>query len=332
MWSYGPVGLADEVPTLVDASRLRTVAIEVASEAGELVAAMRGGQRRFSGAVDTKSTATDVVTAADRAAEELIRSRLAELRPEDGVLGEEAGDDAAGARVRWVVDPIDGTVNYLYGLPQYAVSVAAEVDGLAVAAAVVEPAAGRVWSAARGQGATLDGEPLRASATTELSLTLLATGFAYQVERRSRQADLAALLAREVRDLRRSGSAAIDLCSVAAGWVDAYFEHGLGHWDWAGGGLIAEEAGAVVRRPSGYGLNSAGVNQVGPNPAGSDPVGSNPIGSNPVGSNPAGADPAVSDPRAANPDGLGADITLAVAPGVAAELTELLRRSGASEV
>ncbi|WP_374213023.1 inositol monophosphatase family protein [Crossiella sp. SN42] len=326
----------------MDVSRLRTVAIEVASEAGELVAAMRGGQRRFSGAVDTKSTATDVVTAADRAAEELIRSRLAKLRPEDGVLGEEAGDDAAGARVRWVVDPIDGTVNYLYGLPQYAVSVAAEVDGLAVAAAVVEPAAGRVWSAARGQGATLDGEPLRASATTELSLTLLATGFAYQVERRSRQADLAARLAREVRDLRRSGSAAIDLCSVAAGWVDAYFEHGLGHWDWAGGGLIAEEAGAVVRRPSGYGVSSAGANRVeagrtGSDPVGPDAVGPDRVGPDRVGSDPAGADPRGSDrrgadPRAANPDGLGADITLAVAPGVAAELTELLRRSGASEV
>lgn len=287
MWSYGPVGLRDEVPTLVDPARLRAVAIEVAGAAAELVQDMRGGQRRFSGEVDTKSTATDVVTAADRAAEELIRSRLAELRPEDGVLGEEAGEEVTASRVRWVVDPIDGTVNYLYGLPQYAVSVAAELDGAQVAAAVVEPASGRVWSAARGQGATLDGQPLRASATTELPLTLVATGFAYKVERRARQADVAARLARGVRDLRRSGSAALDLCAVAAGWVDAYFEHGLGHWDWAGGGLIAEEAGALLRRP---------------NTNGDDP------------------------------DGLGADITLAVAPGVAAELTELLVECGAGEI
>ncbi|MBP2473541.1 myo-inositol-1(or 4)-monophosphatase [Crossiella equi] len=272
---------------MVDPDALRAVAVDVASEAGELVKRMRGGQHRFAGEVGTKSTATDVVTEADRAAEELIRARLAERRPGDGVLGEEAGADAVDSEVRWVVDPIDGTVNYLYGLPQYSVSVAAEVGGLAVAAAVVEPAAGRVWSAARGRGATLDGEPLRAGATTELPLALVATGFSYSAERRARQADLVAGVLRGVRDIRRGGSAAIELCSVAAGWVDAFYEHGLGHWDWAGGGLIAEEAGAVVRRPRADGTD---------------------------------------------PDGLGADLTLAVAPGVAAALTGLLRDSGAAEV
>ncbi|WP_086827370.1 inositol monophosphatase family protein [Allokutzneria sp. NRRL B-24872] len=267
-----------------DFELLRSTAVAVGTEAAELVQRMRGGQDRFLGAVDTKSTETDVVTAADKASEQLIRERLATLRPGEAILGEEGGADPGAGRLLWVVDPIDGTVNYLYGLPWYAVSVAVQLDGVSVAAAVVEPASGRVWSAVRGGGATLDGQPLRASATNRLDLSLVGTGYAYAAERRARQADVSAVLARHTRDLRRTGSAALDLCAVAAGWLDAYYEHGLGHWDWAGGSLIAEEAGALVRFPDG------------------------------------------------TEDGLGGDITLAAAPGIAAELADALRAAGAAKI
>ena len=202
--------------------------------------------------MDTKSTDTDVVTEADRAAERLVRRRLAELRPGEPVLGEEGGgsaDDLSG--VRWVIDPIDGTVNYLYGYPWYAVSLAVQVDGVSVAGAVVEPVSGRCWTAARGHGAELDGSPLRVSAATRLDLALVSTGFAYEAGRRRRQALGVADLVGRVRDIRRCGSAALDLCAVAAGWVDGFFEHGLSRWDWAAGALIAAEAGAVIRLPGG---------------------------------------------------------------------------------
>lgn len=200
--------------------------------------------------VATKTSETDVVTAADVAVERLVRDRLAELRPGEPVLGEEAGGSGEpGGGVCWVVDPIDGTVNYLYGLPWYTVSLAAQVDGESVAAAVVEPASGRRWTAVRGGGAFLDGRPLRVSAATRLELSLISTGFAYRPQRRARQAASMAKLLPRVRDIRRAGAASLDLCAVAAGWVDGYFEHGLHRWDWAGGALVAAEAGAVVRLP-----------------------------------------------------------------------------------
>jgi myo-inositol-1(or 4)-monophosphatase len=225
---------------------LRQVAVRVATEAAELVETTRRSAVRD---VETKSSATDPVTAGDRAAERLIRERLAELRPGESVFGEEEGGDGSADGVRWVVDPIDGTVNYLYGFPWYSVSVAAQLDGITVAGAVVEPASGRVWSAARGAGATLDDEPLRASSAEELALTLVATGFAYRSEQRARQTEVVRRVLTRVRDIRRTGSAALDLCMVAAGWVDGYFEVGLNPWDWAAGSLIAEEAGAVVDLP-----------------------------------------------------------------------------------
>jgi len=224
------------------------VAVRVAAEAAELAQVSREAAIRD---VDTKSSETDVVTAGDRASERLVRRRLAELRPGEPVLGEEEGgsDDAARDGLCWVVDPIDGTVNYLYGYPWYAVSLAVQVDGVSVAGAVVEPVSGRRWTAASGAGAALDGVPLRVSATTRLELSLVATGFAYRQERRRRQAAGVANLVGRLRDIRRAGSAALDLCAVAAGWVDGFFEHGLSRWDWAAGALIASEAGAVVRLP-----------------------------------------------------------------------------------
>ncbi|MFC3894101.1 inositol monophosphatase family protein [Lentzea rhizosphaerae] len=230
---------------MFDPRPLVDIATAIGREAGALVQRMRASAVV---SFDTKSTSTDVVTAADRASEQLVRTRLSELRPGEPVLGEEEGGEVVDG-LTWVVDPIDGTVNYLYGIPWYSVSIAAQLDGESVAGAVVEPATGRVWTAARGHGAFLDGSPLHVSATTDLSLSLLGYGFAYRAERRQRQADTWAAMATRVRDMRRAGAASLDLCSVAAGRLDAYAEHGLGRWDWAAGGLIAAEAGAVVRLP-----------------------------------------------------------------------------------
>lgn len=226
---------------------LLDVSIWVAVEAAELALASRPEAITD---VGTKSSETDVVTAADLAVERLVRQRLAELRPGEPVLGEESGGGGDGGDgLCWVVDPIDGTVNYLYGYPWYAVSLAAQVDGESVAAAVVEPVSGRRWTAARGSGAWLDGRPLRVSGADRLDLALVGTGFAYRAERREQQAAGVAGLLTRVRDIRRAGAASLDLCAVAAGWLDAYFEHGLNRWDWAGGALIAREAGAVVQLP-----------------------------------------------------------------------------------
>jgi myo-inositol-1(or 4)-monophosphatase len=238
-----------------DLENLTATAERVAVEAADLVRdAYESMVAGTSVSVDTKSSETDVVTAVDTASERLIRERLATLRPHDAVLGEEEGtrtaaDSSEDTGVTWVVDPIDGTVNFLYGLPWFAVSVAAQIDGATVAGAVVEPASGRRWTATRGRGAWLDGRPLRCSAPESLGVSLLATGFAYQSEQRVRQAELVARLLSKIRDIRRQGSAALDLCAVAAGWVDAFVEHGLHRWDWAAGALVAAEAGAVVTLP-----------------------------------------------------------------------------------
>lgn len=229
-----------------DPEQLRATAVAVARQVGELVARMRASG---AGQVGTKSSATDVVTAADTAAERLARRLLAQWRPGEPVLGEEEGGGARPGELCWVVDPIDGTVNYLYGLPWYAVSVAVQRDGESLAAAVAQPADNRLWSAALGGGADCDGVPLRVSDARRLDLSLIGTGFSYRPERRARQAAMVAALLPRVRDIRRAGSAALDLCSVASGWLDGFVEHGLQRWDWAGGALIAAEAGAVVRLP-----------------------------------------------------------------------------------
>lgn len=209
-------------------------------------------------AVRTKTTPTDPVTVVDTETERLLRDRLAQLRSEDAVLGEEIGGPtapatAAAGTVTWVLDPIDGTVNFVYGIPSYAVSVAAQVDGVSVAGAVADVAGGRLYSAAAGLGAhVVDAEGsrrLRCSGVDELSLALVGTGFAYSKQRRTVQAALVSKLLPAVRDVRRIGSAALDLCMVAAGRLDAYYEHGLQRWDFAAGGLIAAEAGARVLLP-----------------------------------------------------------------------------------
>lgn len=238
-----------------DVEQLRATAVAVVQQVGDLVVRMRVAG---AGQVETKTSATDVVTVADTKAERLARRLLAQWRPGEPVLGEEEGggeeESGAGAHsggLCWVVDPIDGTVNYLYGLPWYAVSVAAQRDGQSLAAAVGQPAAGRLWSAALGRGADCDGAVLRVNDATQLELSLIGTGFSYRSERRARQAAMVAGMLPKIRDLRRAGSAALDLCSVASGWLDGFAEHGLRRWDWAAGALIAAEAGAVVRLPEG---------------------------------------------------------------------------------
>jgi myo-inositol-1(or 4)-monophosphatase len=229
---------------------LLDLARSVALEAAALVR-----ERREAGVevADTKSSPVDVVTEADRAAEQLIYSRLTEARPGDGFLGEEGASAASDSGVTWVVDPIDGTVNFLYDLPQYAVSIAASRDDEVVAGVVVNVASGEVFGATRGGGAFVDGRPLRVRGVVPLDQRLVATGFNYVREVRTLQAAAVGRMLGSVRDVRRLGSAALDLCALAAGRLDAYVEEGLNAWDLAAGGLVASEAGARVESLEGVG-------------------------------------------------------------------------------
>lgn len=243
--------------------QLRAVAEQLAREAAAFVRRRRaeifgdGRDPAPSGSVTSKSTPTDPVTAADTETERLLRDRLDALRPGEPILGEEGGGPAATAagRVCWVVDPIDGTVNFVYGIPAYAISVAAQIDGVSVAGAVADVVSGDVYSAALGYGAhVLRGGQrltLRSSAADDLAMALVGTGFGYAPQRRAAQAALLARILPLVRDVRRIGSAALDLCMVAEGRLDAHYEHGLHVWDWAAGALVATEAGALVRLPDG---------------------------------------------------------------------------------
>jgi myo-inositol-1(or 4)-monophosphatase len=205
--------------------------------------------------VATKSSPTDVVTEMDQAAERLIARRILAERPSDSILGEEGGQTGEGSLVRWIVDPLDGTVNYLYDLPDWAVSVAAEVDGQVVAGAVCVPRRDALFFGRLGGGAwrtTVTGpEPaaaqrLRCNVDVPLNRALIATGFGYEPGRRLVQGQVVAALLPRVRDIRRNGAAAVDLCSLAAGNVDGYYERGVQYWDIAAGSLIAREAGAIV--------------------------------------------------------------------------------------
>ncbi|SFL09226.1 inositol monophosphatase family protein [Geodermatophilus ruber] len=228
---------------------LLDLAVATAEEAAALIARDRASAAEQ---VGVKSSPTDVVTSVDTAAEELITGRLLAARPDDGVLGEEGAAREGTSGVRWIVDPIDGTVNFLYGLPAYAVSIAAEVDGVVRAGVVLNVATGELFTAVAGGGAylttaaTARPHRLTGSVPPSLDRTLVATGFGYRVEQRRAQGAVVARLLPEVRDIRRFGCASLDLCAAAAGRVDAYYELDLKPWDHAAGALVAAEAGLVV--------------------------------------------------------------------------------------
>jgi myo-inositol-1(or 4)-monophosphatase len=238
---------AGEVTDTPTAGALAELARAVAEEAGDLLLQQHGGVR----VVATKSSPTDVVTEMDRAAEELIRKRILDTRPGDAILGEEGGQTGDGT-VRWIVDPLDGTVNYLYGLPDWSVSIAAEVGGTVTAGVVCAPLRRATYVGTLGGGAWLHSAwqpaPRRLACTSGVPLAraLVGTGFSYAAGERAAQGGVVAQLVPRVRDIRRAGSAALDLCSVAAGLLDAFYEAGLHAWDGAAGGLIAREAGAEV--------------------------------------------------------------------------------------
>jgi myo-inositol-1(or 4)-monophosphatase len=245
----------------VDVEALERLAVDVAVAAARLVVDERPTEVE---ATATKSSPTDIVTAMDTRAEELIRGMLVRSRPDDGVLGEEGDDRQGSTGITWVVDPIDGTVNYLYDIPAYAVSVAATTGDPrtpgrwhVLAGAVAEPALRRVYHARRGGGAWrrdwhTDGiddrssGPLKVGTVHELSGALVGTGFAYTAERRLKQAETLRGLLPRVRDIRRMGSAALDLVSVASGRLDGFYEVGLNPWDIAAGWLLVTEAGGVM--------------------------------------------------------------------------------------
>ncbi len=235
---------------------LLALATDAARAAGELLLERF---RRPATGVERKSSTTDMVSDADRDAERLIRSMIRRARPGDGLLGEE-GDDVPGqSGLVWVVDPLDGTTNFLYGLPIWSVSIACEDSSGGVAGVVFDPCRDELFAARRGGGATLDGRPLRTSDCVDLSRALIGTGFAYAPAARGRQARVLAELLSQVRDIRRAGSAAIDLAWVACGRLDGYYEVGTRRWDRAAGVLLVSEAGGVVTPLDEFGEGDEGA-------------------------------------------------------------------------
>lgn len=240
-------GFGERSSLPADPARLASLALEVAVAAAELVRDRRG--RDFS--IDTKSTSTDMVTEVDRASDALIRELLATARPDDGIVTEEDSETTGTSGVVWIADPIDGTTNFVYDHRPYLISIAATVGGDPVAGAVVEVCADDRYHASLGGGSFMNGTRLHLPDPPPLAHALVATGFGYSPERRTRQAAVVARMIGAIRDIRRVGAASHDLCSVAAGRVDAYYEHGLGPWDLAAGQLIVTEAGGVVEAVAG---------------------------------------------------------------------------------
>jgi len=235
---------------LTQYGELRDLAVAVATEAAELIRTRRADGFHVAA---TKTSITDVVTDIDRASEALIRDRLLTARPGDGFLGEEGSSVPTSSGVRWVVDPIDGTVNFVSGFAQYAVSIGAEIGGETVAGVVLHVPSGVAYTGILGEGAWRDGARLRPPERLPLAQALVATGFNYDRRVREIQAEAVARLLPRIGDIRRTGSCALDLCHVAEGSFHAYVEEGVNPWDHAAGGLIARECGALTELGTGAG-------------------------------------------------------------------------------
>lgn len=233
----------DDTTTAPDLDALLALATRLGTEAG---AFLRDGFRKALAAVESKSTPTDMVSEMDRGAEQLLVRGILAARPDDGILGEEGTERPGTSGVRWVVDPLDGTTNYLYGHPMWCVSIGVEIEGVGAVGVVEAPMLGETFSAARGRGAWSNGTQVAVSGCTELPFALLGTGFAYKPDTRRTQGAVVAEVLPLARDIRRGGSAALDLCFVASGRLDAYWETGLNPWDRSGGSVIVLEAGGVV--------------------------------------------------------------------------------------
>lgn len=222
-------------------AQILDLALTTSRKAGELLMA-----RPESFDINQKSTARDFATHMDHASEKLIVESILSARPDDGIIGEEGSDRPSKSGITWVIDPIDGTVNYFYGLPGWNVSIAAKDSEGVLVGVVNAPTIGAFWHGVRGGGAFLNGKPIHCNEPVQMQDALLGTGFSYNSDQRQRQAEFFLDIVRDIRDIRRTGGAAVDLCCVATGWTDGYFERDLHEWDLAAGGLIAREAGAVV--------------------------------------------------------------------------------------
>jgi len=250
-------------PGRYEKSELLELAQEVAEAAGRV---LRAGLERVAGGIllatgaSSKSSPTDLVTEVDRNSEELIVSALLRARPDDGVLGEEGSSRAGSTGVTWVIDPLDGTINYLYGIEEFSVSIGARVDGRSIVGAVHNPVNGEMFAACEGEGATLNGRTLRLKPSGRtLAEALVGTGFTYVSKDRADQARMIPVILPAVRDIRRRGSAALDICAVACGRFDAFYEAWLRPWDLTAGEVVAREAGATVNLVEGLADGSSTV-------------------------------------------------------------------------
>jgi len=240
-------------------AELLDLAISIAKEAGELLMA-----RPDVFDLEMKSSAIDFATQMDLASEKLIVSKILEARPDDGIIGEEGSSIPSKSGVTWVIDPLDGTVNYFYGIAGWNVSIAAKDSEGVQVGVVYAPSINSLWAATKGGGATCNGKKIQCNDPVEFNRALIGTGFSYDVADREAQAKLVSKFLLEIRDLRRIGAGAADLCLVATGRLDAFYEHGLNEWDLAAGGLIATEAGALVTGRNGGPAGKAMVIAAGP--------------------------------------------------------------------
>jgi len=240
-------------------NELLVLAEKIAKSAGELLS-----NRPDTFNINQKSSARDFATQMDLASEKLIVESILAARPDDGIIGEEGANRISGSGITWVIDPIDGTVNYFYNLPGWNISIAAKDKEGVLIGVVYAPTINSLWRASRGGGAFLNDRPISVSRSDSLADSLIATGFSYDLAERSAQGRVLAELIPLVRDIRRNGAAAVDLCQVASGALDGYFESGLKEWDLAAGGLIAREAGALVTGRLGAPAGEAMVLAAGP--------------------------------------------------------------------